>query len=510
MISDVVTKRGVSGSASNTVEAARRTADQLVNVYLFDPELSSRAIEAIADKSDVAAALDWALDHGGEDRGGPVTPVECPHLLDAVGSLEERGLDRGVFASRCSVCPSRGGWMCLECGGVFCSRYDQGHCKRHYEETRASAVGLGDLSFWCYACNSYVKHPALSGIHELLSMIKFDRTEPSDDEPGGTLKNMADLAEFIESEGCRSIVCLTGAGTSVSSGIPDYRSTGGFYDTIRPELLTASESEREAIRKDPSVAVQKKMFLQNQLPFLEVKREFILGTHAGRWKPTVAHRFLEALHVRTGKLTRVYTQNIDGLDARCKNLPADLVVPVHGSMGEAACMACGHPADTDQFCHDVKRHIRDVTLADVDAPRRSTTIACGVCAQETVKPTVVLFGEALPEKFFECTDTDLPGVDLLVVLGTSLTVAPANEIVQTIPESALRVVINRQPVGQSLGIRYGSEAGRDFFAKGSCDEICLDLMEHLGWTDDLVDVLDDLPESCAALVREHMGHTNKR
>lgn len=118
-----------------------------------------------------------------------------------------------------------------------------------------------------------------------------------------------ELADFLYSPLCKSIVVLSGAGMSVASGIPDFRSAGtGMYDTLRPELLTATEQERAAIEEDPTLALDRHMFLKNPLPMLETKRAFILGTHERRWKATLAHRFVELLSTKLGKLTRVYTQ----------------------------------------------------------------------------------------------------------------------------------------------------------------------------------------------------------
>jgi len=117
-----------------------------------------------------------------------------------------------------------------------------------------------------------------------------------------------------------------------AAGIPDFRSADGLYATMKPDLLTADPIEREAIREDPTVALEQGMFLQNPLPCLELNREFILGTHNQRWKATLAHRFVELLHAKTGKLVRLYTQNIDGLEDQCTQLPRDKVIAVHGSM----------------------------------------------------------------------------------------------------------------------------------------------------------------------------------
>jgi len=324
------------------------------------------------------------------------------------------------------------------------------------------------------------------------------------------------MADFIMSQKCKSIAILAGAGMSRASGIPDFRSAGGMYETLRPELLTATEEEREAMRMDPTTVFEKPMFLQNQLPCLELKRPFILSTFEQTWKATLAHRFIELLHTKTGKLTRLYTQNIDGLEGQCTYLPREKVIPVHGSMDEAACEVCGKKADFKKFCEDVRKNIKDITRKDHSAPKESRHISCGHCGAPAMKPTIVLFRSSLPQAFFSSMLKDLPDVDLLIVIGTSLTVAPANSLVYLVPPNALRMIVNNEPVGYHLGIRYdddsidectsvgGSGNKRDFFAQGKCDDVLLDLMDHLGWTADLNRVLNDLPESSANLLKNRM------
>ena len=315
-----------------------------------------------------------------------------------------------------------------------------------------------------------------------------------------------EMADFLKSPLCKSIIVLAGAGMSVSSGIPDFRSAGvGLYDTLRPELLTASEMEQELIRDEPTLALDKGMFLRNPLPMLELKRSFILGTHESRWKATLAHRFVELLHSKLGKLTRLYTQNIDGLELQCRNLPKDKVVTVHGSMGRAACELCETEVDFDEFCGSIRSSIKDISGMDTEAPAESKPIYCEACNNPTVKPTIVLFRGSMPMEFHSRTAEDLPDCDLLIIMGTSLTVAPANSLVYRVPPTSLRMVMNNQRVGVRLGIDYSENSIRDVFAEGHSDEVCLDLAEKMGWLDDLALIIDEMPESSAQLIRERLA-----
>jgi hypothetical protein len=137
--------------------------------------------------------------------------------------------------------------------------------------------------------------------------------------------DLAGLAKLILSPECRSIALLTGAGVSVASGIPDFRSPGGMYDTLRPELLTATPYQKQMMEQDPTHVVTWDLFQTNAFPYLQVRRPFILGTQKEQWKATIAHRFAELLHVKTDKLTRVYTQNIDDwIDSAMRFLPIKL------------------------------------------------------------------------------------------------------------------------------------------------------------------------------------------
>ena len=313
------------------------------------------------------------------------------------------------------------------------------------------------------------------------------------------------VAAHIKSSTCKSVCLLTGAGMSVAAGIPDFRSPGGMYETLKPDLITATAAERELMRLDPTYVVERGMFLANQFPYLEVRRPFILGTAEKQWKATLSHHFARLLHERTGKLTRLYTQNIDGLDFQL-GLPADMVVCVHGTIGKVSCEACGAASDHEEFCQRVRTNIKDIYGLDSSAPATSSHVLCAECHGATLKPTTVLFGAQLPTEFFERKKEDLPGTDLVIVAGTSLVVSPANKVAQD--ASGMRFVVNREPVGRELGIVYEEEGpaaatSRDIFAAGECDAVFLRLAEVLGWRSDLEALAEEqgrLPDASRALI----------
>lgn len=78
------------------------------------------------------------------------------------------------------------------------------------------------------------------------------------------------VANLIKNGQAKRITLLTGAGASVASGIPDFRSPGGMYATLQPDLLTASEEDKEELRDNPVMVVDKDLFLRNSSPYHEV------------------------------------------------------------------------------------------------------------------------------------------------------------------------------------------------------------------------------------------------
>jgi len=161
------------------------------------------------------------------------------------------------------------------------------------------------------------------------------------------------IAEYILSGKCKNIVFLTGAGVSVGAGIPDFRSPGGMYDTLKPELLTATDQERAIMKREPTFVVNKQLFKVNQFPYLELRRPFILGLAEAKWKATVTHWFI-AICQKKGLLRRLFTQNIDGLDFQT-NISNNNIVGVHGTLGKIVCEDCHHECPIEEFRDKVKK-----------------------------------------------------------------------------------------------------------------------------------------------------------
>ena len=196
--------------------------------------------------------------------------------------------------------------------------------------------------------------------------------------------NAVRLAELIRESECT--VALTGAGISVPSGIPDFRTPGtGLWENVDPMEV----AHIDAFRSDPK-------------RFWEFYRPRLAGL--GGVEPNPAHEALAELE-RRGHLEAVITQNIDTLHTRAGS---ERVVEVHGSIRTASCQAC------------------DATyaLADLEATFDEEGVAtCRGCAS-LVKPDVVLFGEMLPAAAMADAEALAARADLLLCVGSSLEVYP--------------------------------------------------------------------------------------
>ena len=197
------------------------------------------------------------------------------------------------------------------------------------------------------------------------------------------------LAALIRDAG--SIVALTGAGISVPSGIPDFRSPGtGLWENVDPMEV----AHIDAWRRDPERFWH---FYGNRFQTLEDKQ------------PNGAHLALVELE-RRGRLDAIVTQNIDRLHRRAGSRR---LVEVHGSIDTSSCLTCGATFP-----------IGDVRARLADSPVSVPSCDCG----EPLKPDVVLFGEFLPEGALERAYALAAGADLLLCVGTSLEVHPIAQL----------------------------------------------------------------------------------
>jgi NAD-dependent deacetylase len=197
------------------------------------------------------------------------------------------------------------------------------------------------------------------------------------------------LASLIRDAG--SVVALTGAGISVPSGIPDFRSPGsGLWENVDPMEV----AHIDAWRADPERFWH---FYGNRFQTLDGK------------EPNGAHRALVELEAR-GRLDAIVTQNIDRLHRRAGSRT---LIEVHGSIDTSSCLNCGarYPLD------DVRARLDDSPIA---------VPACD-CGQP-LKPDVVLFGEWLPEDALEQAYALAAGADVLLCVGSSLEVHPIAQL----------------------------------------------------------------------------------
>jgi NAD-dependent deacetylase len=204
-----------------------------------------------------------------------------------------------------------------------------------------------------------------------------------------TTSNVDRLASLIRE--AESVVALTGAGISVPSGIPDFRSPGsGLWANVNPMEV----AHIDAWRADPERFWH---FYGDRFQALEGK------------EPNGAHLALVELE-RRGRLDAIITQNIDRLHRRAGS---GRLVEVHGSIDTSSCLACGATFPLDE----VRARLAD---SSISVP----SCDCG----QPLKPDVVLFGEWLPQGALEEAYALAAGADVLLCIGSSLEVHPIAQL----------------------------------------------------------------------------------
>lgn len=196
-------------------------------------------------------------------------------------------------------------------------------------------------------------------------------------------------------------VALTGAGISTASGIPDFRSPEGLWARVDPMEVAHIDTWRKAPER----------FWDFYWDRLDV---------AEHYQPNAAHLALARLQ-RSGRLTGLITQNVDGLHQKAGS---NDVVEVHGSVRKLVCL-CGYQVD--------RQRGRELVEAN--------GVPYCPCCGEQLKPDVTLFGEILPqaaiERAFELADR----CDLMLCIGSSLEVMPVAELPAQAQAGGARLVV---------------------------------------------------------------------
>jgi len=108
-----------------------------------------------------------------------VSQIEhCPHIDDHLKTIKDI---KDKFSQTCKNCKGDENWVCLTCGDVLCSRYQNGHFQKHFESTKhAIGISLQDLSIWCYKCDDYINnnHQELKKIRKTFEETKFPPDDP--------------------------------------------------------------------------------------------------------------------------------------------------------------------------------------------------------------------------------------------------------------------------------------------------------------------------------------------
>jgi NAD-dependent deacetylase len=217
------------------------------------------------------------------------------------------------------------------------------------------------------------------------------------------MDSIEQLSEWVQS--AASVVALTGAGISTGSGIPDFRSASGIYSNEK----NVNVFDLDAFFRDPSI-------------FYNFAYEFYPQVRGAQ--PNAAHCALADWQKR-GKEVTVITQNVDDYHQRAGSEP---VYTVHGNHIQSTCQSCGFVTKTEELYSAIERG--EIPHCD-----------CG----GVYKPNITFFGEMLPEYDWNASVQAMTEADLVLVLGTSLSVYPAASLPGYRRWNARLVIINRDP-----------------------------------------------------------------
>jgi len=354
--------------------------------------------------------------------------------------------------------------------------------------------------------------------------------EPPSREKLENINTLDDCVQLIRNS--KNVLVLTGAGVSVSCGIPDFRSKDGVYARLAVDFPDLP---------DPQAMFDIHYFRKDPRPFFKFAREI----YPGQFEPSPCHRFIRCLETHS-RLLRNYTQNIDTLE---QVAGIESVIQCHGSFATATCAVCKNKVDADSIREDVfsqniplcqkcpkpdleqifnlkekaskeaeetkdcgeyemkhnyleqilkvkEKAAKEVIIEneekdceaekskDCDEPVPGPSKSPGSGAMSNVylhgspfagvpimKPDIVFFGEGLSDDFHHAITSDKSECDLLIVIGSSLKVRPVALIPSSLPPEVPQILINREPLPNYVF---------DCELLGDCDRIINQLCNMLG------------------------------
>ncbi|MCJ1461536.1 hypothetical protein MMC07_000133 [Pseudocyphellaria aurata] len=288
----------------------------------------------------------------------------------------------------------------------------------------------------------------------------------------------------------RKIVVIAGAGISVSAGVPDFRSSTGLFSTLRNEhKLKASGKhlfDASVYQTDSSTS-----------SFHDMVRS--LSKLVSNARPTAFHQMLATL-ASEGRLMRLYTQNVDGIDTSLPPLvtsvplsmkgPWPRTIQLHGGLEKMVCSKCNHLSDFEAALFEGPLPPPCTACMETDkvrtdhAGKRSHGIG-------RLRPRIVLYNEHNPdeEAIGTVVSADLrTRPDAVIVVGTSMKIPGVKRIVREMcgvvrsRKDGLTVWVNHEP--PPLGKEF--EDCFDLVVKGACDEVA-SRADMRRWDDHSVD-----------------------
>lgn len=197
-------------------------------------------------------------------------------------------------------------------------------------------------------------------------------------------------------------VVLTGAGMSTESGLPDFRSqSGGLWQKEDPSRIASTDALNRNVEK-----------------FFEFYRYRVLGLKD--CKPHIGHEIL-AKWEEAGIIQSIITQNVDGFHTEAGSKS---VAELHGTLQKVHCQTCGREYGNETYVNEKYECV------------------CG----GKLRPSVVLFGEMLPEEALFQAAEESEKAELFIVLGSSLSVSPANQFPLIAKQNgAYLAIVNMEP-----------------------------------------------------------------